>query len=374
MGRQIVYCEGCGNSLREDDFEKGRGRTIDNRPYCTECRPFKEGEGESASRRVSSAKIPAQPPQRKTSTGHIPIVPAPRRMPAPAKQPNQVLIYAAVGGVVFLLLVFAVTQSGPKRVPPPEPPPPPLVEIPTRRAPPDPPPRDPLLRDPSPPTPPPPPPRRDPPANPNRPSDPLVAPSASEKFDAFLVQIGQRIQEDSRKERTEEILRMFVAASKSAGARAGEVEKLKAEYLNTLDEPGRLAAIWSDWKITSNPQPGMTGLLPSHGDRTSVYMTHPLDKGVPATLEREVDVPTGKKTTLSFWVSCHQSGDFELRVFGNGRELVKEIIGPKGSGWRQKSVDLSSFAGKRVALRLENFPNNWEWEHAYWSDLKITSE
>ena len=26
MGRQIVYCEGCGHNLREDDFEKGRAR------------------------------------------------------------------------------------------------------------------------------------------------------------------------------------------------------------------------------------------------------------------------------------------------------------------------------------------------------------
>src|SRR6185295_12261317 len=108
MGRQIVYCEGCGNSLREDDFEKGRGRTIDNRPYCTECRPFKDGEEETAPRRVSSGKIPAPPPQRKTSTGHIPIVPAPRR-PAAPKPANPLMIWAGVGGVVFVLLIFAVT-------------------------------------------------------------------------------------------------------------------------------------------------------------------------------------------------------------------------------------------------------------------------
>jgi hypothetical protein len=377
MGREIVYCEGCGNSLREDDFERGRARLIDNRPFCTECRPFKEGEGPPP-RRVSSGKIPAPPPPsppRKTSTGNIPILRDPARRPASAasaKPSNPLPIIVGVGAVVFIVILFAVTQGGSKRPPAPEPTPaPPLVEIPVRRPPPDPP----VPPPPPPPRDPPPPPRRDPPpSNPSKPSDPLVAPSAAEKFEAFLNQIRQMIRDDVRKERTEEILNMFSAAAKTAGLRAAEVEKMKSEYVSTLDEPARQAAIWSAWKITSSTQPGQTGLLPSYGARTNVYMTHPLDKGVPATLEREVDIPTGKKTTLSFWVSCHQAGDFELRVFADGKQLLKEIIGPKGSGWKQKTVDLSPFAGKRIALRLEDFPNDWEWEYAYWSDLAITSE
>jgi hypothetical protein len=376
MGRQIVYCEGCGNSLREDEFERGRARLIDNRPFCIECRPFKEGEAEAAPRRVSSGKIPAPPPPsppRKTSTGHIPIMrDAARRPAASAKQGNPVPIIVGVGAVVFIGLIFAVTQGGSKRPPAPEPPPaPPLVEIPVRRPPADPPPQPP----PPPPYDPPPPPRRNPPpSNPSKPADPLVAPSAAEKFEVFLNQIRQIIREDVRKERTEEILNMFTAAAKSAGARAAEVEKMKRDYLDTVDEPTRRAAIWADWKITSSTQPGQTGLLESYGDRKGVYMTHPPDKGVPATLERDVEIPAGKKTTFSFWVACHQTGDFELRVFADGKQLIKEVVGPKGSGWRQKTVDLSPFAGKRIALRLEDFPNDWDWEYAYWSDLTITSE
>ena len=167
---------------------------------------------------------------------------------------------------------------------------------------------------------------------------------------------------------------MFGAAAKTAGPRASEVEALKAQYIATLDEPARLAALWSDWKITSSTEAGATGLLPTYGDRANVYMTHPLGRGVPATLEREVDVPAGKKTKLSFWVSCHQQGDFELRVVADGKELIKEVIGPKGSGWREKSIDLTPFAGRRIALRLEDFPNDWDWEQAYWSDLKVVSD
>jgi hypothetical protein len=365
MGRQIVYCEGCGNSLREDDFDRGKARLLENRPFCTECRPYPEGE--EPPRRHSSQKVPAPP--RKNATERLPIVNPPPRRPA-EKESNPLPVIAGVGGVLLLILIVAVARSGsPPPAPPPEKPSTPLViDRPTPRPPADPPPPP---RDPTPPVPPPIA-RREPPAS--KSSDPLVAPSASEKLDSFITQIRQLIQDDVRKERSTEILNMFKAAARNAGARTAEVEKLKQNYLDTLDENTRRTAQWNDWKITSTQEPGSTGLLASYGDRSSVMMTHPVDQTTPARLEREVDVPSGKKTTLSFWVSCHQQGDFELRVFIDGKETLKEIIGPKGSGWREKKVDLSLHAGKRIAVRLENAPNNWEWEHAYWHDLKITYE
>lgn len=36
----IMNCEECGSDLREWDFLKKRARLIENRPYCTVCRPF----------------------------------------------------------------------------------------------------------------------------------------------------------------------------------------------------------------------------------------------------------------------------------------------------------------------------------------------
>lgn len=375
MGRQIVYCEGCGNSLREDDFDRGKARQIDNRPFCTACRPFEEGE--EPPKRSSSGRVPAQPPApRKSATERVPIVSAPPRRSGPAaKASNPLPIIAAVGGVALVILIFAVSQSSstPPQPPPEKPSTPLVIDLPKPKPPvdplpplPPPPPRDPQ--------PPPPVIRRDPPTNPSKPSDPLKVPTAAEKFDAFLGQIRQMIQDDPRKERSAEILNMFAAAAKTAGPRATEVEKMKGEYMSTLDEPTRRAAMWSEWKITSTQEAGSTGLLASYGDRSSVYMTHPLDRTTPAKLEREVDIPSGKKTTLSFWVTCHQQGDFELRVYVDNKQVVKEIVGPPGSGWREKKIDLSLHAGKRITLRLENCPNDWSFEHAYWSDLTITSE
>ena len=372
MGRQIVYCEGCGNSLREDDFDRGKARLVDNRPFCTECRPFKEGE--EPPRRSSSGRVPAQPPMRKNATERVPVVnPPPRRPSAGPAASSPIPIIAGVGGVALLVLIFAVTQSGsPPPPPPPEKPSTPLVidlPKPAPRVDPDPPPPPPpVARDPLPP------PRRDPPSNPSKPSDPLQVPTAAEKFDAFLAQIRTRIDEDVRKERTTEILNMFSAATKTAGPRLAEVEKMKNDYLATLDEPTRRAALWSEWRITSSNEDGMTGIIAAYGDRSSVQVTHPLDRKTPARIEREVDVPSGKKTALTFWVTCHRQGDFELRVYVDDKEVLKEIVGPAGSGWREKKIDLSLHAGKRVALRLENCPNDWSWEHAYWSDLKIISE
>lgn len=360
MGRQIVYCEGCGHNLREDDFEKGRARMIDNRPFCTDCRPYRPGEEQG--KRKSSGKVPAQ--SKKNSTGSIPVIGTPRRgtnsPPSPAKS-NPLPMIAGVGGVILLALVIAVTQGSSRK---------PVVE--TVTAPPV---APPVVRRTEPPAPPPPPPPvRVTPPPPAAPTGPLVAPTASEKLDAFLGQIRTLIQSDPRFERSAEILNMFSAAEKSAGARSTEVARLRAEYLATLDEPTRRAAAWKEWRITSSADPQQTQLLPSHNGRESVQMTHPGDRTTPATFEREVDVPAGRKTTLSFWVSCHEQGDFELRVHAGDRQLVKEPVGPPGSGWRQKTVDLTPFAGKRISLRVEHHATEWVWEHGYWSDFAITSE
>jgi len=374
MGRQIVYCEGCGNSLREDDFDRGKARTVDNRPFCTECRPYNEGE--EPPKRASSGRVPAQPPPRKNATERVPIVGPPPRRPGAgpaAKASNPVPIIIAVVAVIVLILMFAAGRGS--TTPPPPPPEKPstplIIDLPKPKPavdplPPPPPPRDP--------TPAPPVIRRDPPSNPSKPSDPLKVPTAAEKFESFLGQIRQMIQDDSGKERSSEILNMFAAATKTAGPRATEVEKMKNDYLATLDEPTRRAAMWSEWKITSGNEDGKTGLIPNYGDRNSVWITHPLDRKTPAKLEREVDIPSGKKTTLSFWIAPHPQGDFELRVYVDNKEVVKEPIGPPGSGWREKKIDLSLNAGKRVALRLENVPTEWNFEFAFWSDLTITSE
>jgi hypothetical protein len=38
----IMNCEECGADLREWDFLRRRARLLENRAYCTRCRPFVE--------------------------------------------------------------------------------------------------------------------------------------------------------------------------------------------------------------------------------------------------------------------------------------------------------------------------------------------
>ena len=39
--------------------------------------------------------------------------------------------------------------------------------------------------------------------------------------------------------------------------------------------------------------------------------------------------------------------------------------------WKRVEFDLGAYRGKRVELRLENWPTGWLNEFSFWSELKI---
>lgn len=368
MGRPIVYCEGCGNSLREADFERGKAHEHDNRPFCTDCKPL-PADARKASQKVpaptpSRTAAPAGPP-RKKATGSIPVAtPAqPRRAVAAAPSSNAPLIIVGViAAVIFLIVIVAVANRRPRAASAPPAAPKESSAVPERRPEP-PPPSEPRRAGPSA--------RRE---EAPRAETPLAVPDASARLDAFLAQIRRMILEDPAFQRKDEILSMLGAAEKSAGTRAADVEKIKADYLKAAAAGGSPMK-WTDWRITSDPCDGEADkLVPSYGDRGNVYITHPFAREKPASLEREMEIPAGKMTALSLWVAPSQKGDWELRILASGQELKKLTVGPKASGWKLVWVDLSSLAGKKVALRLENAANGWEWEHGHWSDIQISSQ
>lgn len=105
--------------------------------------------------------------------------------------------------------------------------------------------------------------------------------------------------------------------------------------------------------------------------------THPLDRKTPSSLVRELTVPAKKRTKLSMRVSHHPHGDWQLRVWANGKVISDQIVSSKTVAkdeWLDVTVDLSRFAGKRINLTIENFPNNWMNEWAYWNRVSIVSE
>src|SRR5579863_4079081 len=116
MGRSIVYCDKCGQLLREDDFRIGKASTADNRNFCGNCRPAS-----------STRSNPVVPPPSKTSTSRIPkqsgyesrrigvispLAGTPAMPPEPpAKSPTTLLLVGGGIGVVVIGLVFAMMSG-----------------------------------------------------------------------------------------------------------------------------------------------------------------------------------------------------------------------------------------------------------------------
>jgi hypothetical protein len=125
MGREIVYCEGCGRRLTEDDFRRGKAQDHDNRPFCSDCRPVTapppappapKSEGRGTERRSGTGVV-----RRRGATERVPLAQAPGPPPRPSDDPGNSRVAFAVGGglAVLVLIVIAVANRGGE--PPPEP-------------------------------------------------------------------------------------------------------------------------------------------------------------------------------------------------------------------------------------------------------------
>jgi hypothetical protein len=76
-------------------------------------------------------------------------------------------------------------------------------------------------------------------------------------------------------------------------------------------------------------------------------------------------------------VSHHPHGDWQLRVLASGKVISDQIIGSKSVSkdeWLDVTVDLTEFAGRKIQLSIENRPNDWHNEWAYWNKVSIVSE
>jgi putative membrane-bound dehydrogenase-like protein len=135
---------------------------------------------------------------------------------------------------------------------------------------------------------------------------------------------------------------------------------------------GESVSLWNpEWQINAPEFESSPKKLPEYAGKNNVLLTHPFDLQKPAAIQRTVELPAGKKITLSVNVASHEQGDWELRIFVNNQLLKKEIVNGHGKSWKNISVDLSPFAGKKTSLRLENAANDWAWEFGYWNDLRL---
>lgn len=136
MGKEIVYCGGCGKSLWEDDFSKGKAHTVDNRPYCIQC---KTPVGTRSNQSQTSSKLAAM--SKPSTARHLPAA-APsttRRRQAGDSSKVPLIVGGVLVGLGLLLLVIFLSSSGGKPAEvslPPAPAPAPRRAGPTPAAPP----------------------------------------------------------------------------------------------------------------------------------------------------------------------------------------------------------------------------------------------
>jgi putative heme-binding domain-containing protein len=121
---------------------------------------------------------------------------------------------------------------------------------------------------------------------------------------------------------------------------------------------------------------GGLALLSDYLGRPGVLRTHPVDRDTPCVLHAKVRVPAGKSPRLVLSVAHDPRGDWELAVKLNDQTVRQAIIGPDTArdGWAEIVVDLSSYAGQDVDLKLLNRATGWNWEHGYWGRIEIIGQ
>src|SRR5688572_19882932 len=103
MGKPIVYCQGCGKSLREEEFDRRQAHVVENRPYCAACRPLE-------------AEAPPAAPPKKAAAPVLRPGSSTRGLPPVARtaRPPKTGLYVGAGlAAAALLLLVVFLASGP---------------------------------------------------------------------------------------------------------------------------------------------------------------------------------------------------------------------------------------------------------------------
>lgn len=126
MGREIVYCDSCGERISAGEFEKKKAITIDNRNYCRKCAPSRpkapppasverestRNEGPLALLSKATSTSRAKHEQAKGQTRRVPIQKDSERTGKKGAH-TALIIGLVVGGLVLLLLVIlGLNKSG----------------------------------------------------------------------------------------------------------------------------------------------------------------------------------------------------------------------------------------------------------------------
>jgi hypothetical protein len=91
-------------------------------------------------------------------------------------------------------------------------------------------------------------------------------------------------------------------------------------------------------------------------------------------LRRIVMIPAGKITKLRI-IGSREYGDavFQLTILANGKNVGKLDFPATAAIWETREVDLSEFAGRRIALEIDLLDPRPSWESAHLRSVEIVS-
>lgn len=150
----------------------------------------------------------------------------------------------------------------------------------------------------------------------------------------------------------------------------------KADVLAPKDPTAKVQAVldvlFPGWKTTENAKDMNPGYRAEHHGRKHILMTHPKSRTEGAALWKDITVPeTGAKLHVSV-APYGKQGDFTLEIRIDGKQIQKQKIQEQGEKiWFDIIVDLNPYAGKTIRLELDNQPDNWYCEAAYWQRLEV---
>ena len=150
----------------------------------------------------------------------------------------------------------------------------------------------------------------------------------------------------------------------------------KADLLAPNDPTAKVQAVldvlFPGWQSSENAPDMKPGYRAERNGRQHIVMTHPKSRTEGAILWKNIKVPeAGAKLYAS--VAPHgKQGDFTLEIRINGNAIQKQKIQQQGDKiWFDLVVDLSPYAGQTIKLELDNQPDNWYCEAAYWQRLEV---
>jgi len=145
---------------------------------------------------------------------------------------------------------------------------------------------------------------------------------------------------------------------------------------------GSMIQDWEEgWEIQNLGWDMNPGIMQSYEGRDTVFASHPLNQNTPFSFVRTQTLPEQTSTTLKMGVTSfngsahptHLAADWELRVYVNDELIFTKLIERQDQKivWYDLEVSLAKYAGQTVDIRVENYPNNWSFEAAYWDYLSL---